>query len=213
MAKQIHVADANDRKPRKTANAKRKSDEAAQPRPEEAEPKPNEAAADNEADPLEALRRECDRLRDEKLRALADLRNFQERALREKTEAIRYAEAGLGRDLLVILDDLERTLESARNGSDAKAVCEGVRIVYENFLKVLRDRHIEAIEAQNQPFDPTFHEALMQQPNDEVPAGTVIQQVARGFKMHGRVLRPSRVIVSSGPVAALGNNPTDHEGS
>lgn len=148
---------------------------------------------------LESLRQEVQQWRDRYLRCLADSRNAQQRALREKAEAIRFAEGDFARKLLVIADDLQRTLESARSGADRDAVIEGVRIVWEHLLKVLRDHGIEPIEALGRPFDPHFHEALMQEPSTEHPPGTVIREVARGFRMHDRVLRPARVVVSSGP--------------
>jgi molecular chaperone GrpE len=166
-------------------------------------------AAQTEAAPT--TEQELERLRDENLRLMAELRNVQQRAQRERQEALRYAEADFARDLLVILDDLERTQESARSAEDVKAVGEGVRIVYEHFLKVLRGRHIEPIEALGRPFDPDLHEALMQRPHDDQPAGTVIQELARGYRMRERVIRPSKVIVSSGPPAAPGPEAPDED--
>jgi molecular chaperone GrpE len=167
---------------------------------------PSEAAAaapiappTQEETELAALRRQVQELQEKNLRLLAETQNLQKRAHREKQEALRFAEAELARELLVVLDDLERVQESARTASDAQAVADGVRIVYEQFIKVLKSRNIEAIQANGQIFDPAFHEAVMQQPSDEHPAGTVVQELARGYLMHHRVLRPSRVIVSSGP--------------
>lgn len=160
------------------------------------------AAPPTPQDELTVLRREVDELRDRNLRALAEVQNTQKRAQRDKQEALRYAEADFARELLVILDDFERTCESAKTATDVQTVVEGVRIVYEHFLKVLRLRGIEPIEAVGRPFDPAFHQALMQRPSDDHPAGTVIEEAARGYKMHDRVLRPSRVIVSAGPAPA-----------
>lgn len=148
---------------------------------------------------IEALQREVEQLRDKNLRLIAEAQNQQKRAARERQEAIRYAEAAFARALLVILDDLERTQESAAAASDVKAVSDGVRIVYEHFLKVFAQHGIEPIQADGQPFDPAVHEAILQQPSDEHPAGTVVNEIARGYRMHERVLRPSRVVVSSGP--------------
>lgn len=150
---------------------------------------------------IDAMSAEVARLKEENLRIIAEARNQQSRALREKQEALRYAEADFARDLLVVLDDLERTGESARTATDVKAVAEGVRITYEHFTKVLRERKIEPLSALGEPFDPTYHEALLKQPSEEYPAGRVAQEVSRGWKMHDRVLRPVRVIVSSGPAA------------
>jgi molecular chaperone GrpE len=163
--------------------------------PDQAEP----AETVGPADELELLRNEVEELREKNLRLLADSRNLQQRSQRDKAEALKYAEADFARELLVVIDDLERTLDSAKAAEDVEAVADGVRIIYEHFLKVLRGRGIEAIEAEGRPFDPSFHEALMQRPSDEYPAGTVMQELARGYKMHDRVIRASRVVVSGGP--------------
>ncbi len=148
---------------------------------------------------VEALRRELAELKDKNLRLLAETQNQQKRFAREKSEALRYAEGDFARDLLVVLDDFDRTLESARTAPDAKAVADGVKIVYDHFVKILQQRGVTAIEAAGQPFDPHLHEAMLQQPSTEHAAGVVIQELARGWKMHDRVLRPARVAVSSGP--------------
>lgn len=141
------------------------------------------------------------RLEEEKLRLQAELQNVVRRAQREKHEALKYAESEFAKELLVILDDFERTQESAKTAENVQAVADGVRIVYEHFLKVLRSRGVEPVEATGQPFDPDRHEAMLQQPSAEHPAGTVIQELQRGYIMYERVLRPARVIVSSGPAA------------
>ncbi len=153
-------------------------------------------------DELTALRREVQELRDKNLRLIAESQNAQKRAEREKQEALRFAAFEFARELLPVLDDLERTQASAREAQAGQAVADGVRIVYEHFLKVLKHRHIERIEAAGQPFDPTYHEAMLQQPSTEQPAGTVIQELSRGYTMYERVLRSSRVSVSGGPPRA-----------
>lgn len=151
---------------------------------------------------LEAAQAEIQALKDRNLRLLAESQNAAKRAARERDEALRYAEFNFARDLLVVIDDFERTLETTKDKPELQAVAEGVRIIYEHFLKVLAQRGIKQIEAVGKPFDPSFHEALLQQPSAEHAAGTVMQELARGYIMHERVLRPTRVIVSSGPPAA-----------
>jgi len=172
---------------------------ATEPVPTPQEGPPEAAAPPPTEDELTQLRREVAELRDKNLRLVAELQNQQKRTQREKQEALRYAEAEFARDLLVVLDDLNRTLEVANTAADVQTVVDGVRIIYEHFLKVLEQRQIKCIEAVGKPFNPAFHEALMQQPSPEHPAGTVLGETARGYTMHERVLRPSRVILSSGP--------------
>jgi molecular chaperone GrpE len=151
---------------------------------------------------LETLRKEVEQLRERNLRLLADMRNLQQRAERERADSLQYAESEFARELLVVLDDLERAREAAAGAECLETVAEGVRIVQEHFLKVLRSRRIEPIAALGQAFDPHYHEALLHQPSDTYPAGTVSQELARGYTMHQRVLRPARVVVSSGPPPA-----------
>jgi len=78
--------------------------------------------------------------------------------------------------------------------------------VLEHFFKVLRSRGIAPIEALGRPFDPHLHEAILQQPSQEYPAGVVMQEIATGYTMHDRVLRPARVVVSAGPGPAAANS-------
>lgn len=153
-----------------------------------------EAAALDEE--LTQLRRDLDELAAREKRLIAEMRNLQQRHQREKEEALRYAEFELARELLVVVDDFERVLEAG--AGDAGATLEGVRIAYDHMMKVLRQRGIAPIEAVGKPFDPQYHEALVQQPGADQPPGTVLKEVARGYTMHQRVLRPTRVIVAGG---------------
>ena len=107
----------------------------------------------------------------------------------------------------MLIDDLERTADAARAVPSGQAIADGVRIVSEHFQKILRDHGIAPIEAVGRPFDPTYHEALLQQPSDAHPAGIVVQELARGYTMHERVLRPSRVAVSGGPTQPASGEP------
>ncbi len=152
------------------------------------------------AEPAADLQRELQELRDRNLRLMAEVQNLQKRTQRDKLEAVRFAQADFARDLLVVLDDFDRTLEAARTAADPSALADGVRIVREHLAKILRTHGITPIEAVGRPFDPDLHEAVLQQPSPEQPAGHVVQELARGYRMHERVLRPARVIVSAGPV-------------
>lgn len=158
--------------------------------------------ASGDADSSSNLQRQVEELKDKNLRLLAELRNSQQRALREKAEALKHAEADFARDLLMVYDDLERVLNSSAPASSPSQVLEGVRIVADHLLKIFKDHHIEPIEAAGKPFDPEFHEAMLQQPSADAPPGTVLQELARGFRMHGRVIRSTKVIVSRAADAA-----------
>jgi molecular chaperone GrpE len=164
----------------------------------------------SEAERLQALEAEVASLKDQNLRLMAETRNIQQRTQRDMAETLKFAEANFARELLLVLDDLGRTREAVENGESVSAISEGVRIVLEHFLKLLHSRGIVPIEALGQPFDPHLHEAILKQPSNEYPAGVVMQEVAPGYTMHDRVLRPTRVIVSGGPGPA-GTEPEEAE--
>ncbi len=136
---------------------------------------------------------------DKFLRAKADYQNLQKRAAEQQRNAIHYANADFARSLLQVLDDFERTLEAAEKAPEADSVVAGVKLVYEKLLKLLGDHHVEPIEALGQPFDPHLHEALMQEPCETLPPDSVLREIQRGYKLHDRVLRPARVVISKAP--------------
>lgn len=176
---------------------------AGQTPPESAPP-----AADQAASP-ETLNAEAEQWKDKFLRAKADLLNYQRRAEKDRAESLRYANAGLVKALLPVLDDLERVVAAAaEHKNDPETLLAGVRLTLENCFKTLKSFGVEPIEGAGKPFDPTRHEAIMQQPSDEHPVPTVLREMLRGYCLHDRVLRPSRVIVSkpAEPPAAAGNS-------
>ena len=142
------------------------------------------------------------------LRGKADFQNLQKRGAKERAEAIRYANAELMQSLLGVVDDFERSLSAAESSDNAKAVVDGVRLVYENFMKALRACGLETINALHEPFDPHVHEAVMQQPSEDHQAGTLIEEIARGYRLRERILRPTKVIVAQ----AVKKEPAEEEG-
>jgi molecular chaperone GrpE len=161
------------------------------------------AAEEETAEPsIEQLQTEVEQWKDKFLRAKADYRNFSKRSEKERNESMRFANADFARSLLTILDDFERTFDASESTESAESVAKGLRIIYDHFLKLLRDRGVEPIEAEAKVFDPFEHEAVGQESSDECPAGTVMKVQQRGYRMHERVLRPARVVVSSGPAGS-----------
>lgn len=154
-------------------------------------------ATDAGASPAPAS--EGDEWREKYLRAVAELSNYQRRSEKDRRDSLRYAHADFARSLLPVVDDFDRLLTNAADGkASLESLVEGVKLTRENFLKVLQQFEVRPIVAQDQPFDPAVHEALMEQPSDHAER-TVLQEVARGFKLHDRVLRPAKVIVSKQP--------------
>lgn len=152
--------------------------------------------------------------KDKYLRAKADLANFQKRAEKERLEGLRYANAGLIKALLPVIDDIERVVQSSPEAESASnPLLSGVRMTLENFRKVLSQFHVECIDAAEQPFDPMVHEALMEQSSPAHPPRTVLSVVARGYRLHDRVLRPAKVIVSRADESAVCESPATGSGA
>jgi molecular chaperone GrpE len=145
------------------------------------------AAAEQERDQFLALLQ----------RTRADFENYEKRVLRDHAQERRYLSGVLALDLLPALDNLERALDAAKQAGETGPLVQGVVLVQAQIVDVLRRHGITPIEAEGQPFDPTRHEAVMQQPAPDKPPHTVLQVVERGFLIHDRVLRPAKVIVSA----------------
>ena len=158
------------------------------------QPPPPEAAGTPE---VEALKAEREDLLDKLARLSAEFVNYQKRVAREQAELAEYANANLMRELLPVLDDLERALEAGRAGhAHEDGLLKGVAMVCDKLLELLRRAGVREIEAQDEPFDPTRHQALMQQPSPKHEAPTVLRVLQKGYEMKGRVLRPAQVAVS-----------------
>jgi len=147
-------------------------------------------------DPLEAAEAEIAELKDKLLRLQAEMDNLRKRTRREVAEAHKFGVEKFATALLDVVDNLERALE-AEEGNE-KAVREGVQLTLNSWHEMMKRFEVERIDAVGNEFDPNFHEALTQMPSDE-PAGTVIAQHVAGYTLHGRLIRPAKVLVSSGP--------------
>jgi molecular chaperone GrpE len=128
------------------------------------------------------------------LRTAAEFDNFKKRTQKEKEDTRRFAVESLLKDFLPVADNLERALEHAEE-HDPKQVIEGVRLVQKMLEAALAKYGVVGFSAVGQPFDPNLHEALMQQESD-APAGTVVSEMARGYKLHDRLVRPAAVVVA-----------------
>ncbi len=141
---------------------------------------------------------EAAKLKDLALRARADLDNFRKRSLREKEDAIRYANNGLLEKLLPVIDNFELGLDAARNATDAASVLQGMSMVQRQLQDFIRSQGLEEVPADGEAFDPNKHDAVSQEFSAEVPEGKVIRQVRKGYKLKDRLLRAASVIVSKG---------------
>jgi len=165
---------------------------------------PTTAEPDN---PVEALQTERDDLFARLQRTAADYANYQKRVQREMTEARNFANAALIGKLLSVLDDMERALEAAAdNHGQDDPLFKGMQLVHDKALEVLGGFGLEIIEALDRPFDPEAHSAMLQQPTDEHPPQTVVQELQRGYKLKGRTIRPAAVVVSTEVESADGGD-------
>lgn len=141
---------------------------------------------------------EAARFKDLAMRTQADLDNYRKRAVREKEEAIRYANSSLLEKLLPVLDNFELGLEAAKSAADPSSIVQGMAMVQKQLQDFLRDHGIEAVPAEGEIFDPARHEAVAQEHSAEVPEGHVVRQMRKGYKLKDRLLRASTVTVSKG---------------
>lgn len=139
--------------------------------------------------------------RDRNLRLRAELENVRSRAARELAAQRRYESLALARDLLPVLDNVDRAIAAAEKNHEAGSLLEGLRLVRQQLVGVLERHHCTEIAAAGKEFDPQFHAAILHQPSADVPANHVTMVTQSGYQMHDRVVRPAQVIVSSGPPA------------
>jgi molecular chaperone GrpE len=145
-------------------------------------------------DQVAALTAERDEYLELAQRVQADFENYRKRAAREQERLIAHAHERLVRELLPILDDLERTLEAAERHEEAKLV-EGVKLVEQSLRRALAKEGLAEIDAKG-AFDPHVHEALLTKPGNGAEPGTVLEVVQRGYRVGDRVVRPAKVIVA-----------------
>ncbi len=159
---------------------------------------------------LAAAKSEAERLRNNWQRAEADLQNYKRRAEQERDETRRFALASLIINLLPILDDFERAFGSLDARLAGLTWFEGIYHIYRKLQQGLQNAGVSAIQAEGQPFDPRYHEAVAHAEGEE---GKVLAEVQRGYKLHDRVLRPAMVVVGSGRGQGTGDRGQEEEGS
>ncbi|HYS15544.1 MAG TPA: nucleotide exchange factor GrpE [Candidatus Binatia bacterium] len=164
-------------------------------------PEPVESApsAGAQTETVEELRRQVEERQDRLLRALAEAENIRRRTQRERDDYIRYANESLLRDLIPVVDNLERALEAARATGEASGVVGGVELIQRELLKVLERAGVTRYSALGQPFDPARHEAIARVVSADAKPGTVVGETLPGYLLHNRVLRAALVSVAAAP--------------
>lgn len=151
----------------------------------------------NSGDPILELTAERDDLKDQMLRMRAEMENFRRRLNRERDDERRYASLPIVRDLLPAIDNLERAVAAGQKDPNVESLLQGVQMVLKQMEEILGRFGVKSIPSVGEAFDPNVHEALQQVPSTEFPPMTVVQELERGFQLHDRVIRPTKVIVSS----------------
>ncbi len=154
-------------------------------------------------DELEVMEEKAKDLEDRLLRSTADFENYKKRVAREREDERKFAVEKLLKDLLPVLDNMERAMEASRQAGHEQIVA-GVEMVHKQFLEVLSRYGVEQFSALGKKFDPNFHEAMQEQETAEVPAGHVAMEFMRGYTLQGRLVRPAMVVVAKAPAGAAG---------
>ncbi|MFW6010929.1 MAG: nucleotide exchange factor GrpE [Desulfosalsimonas sp.] len=148
---------------------------------------------------LAAAKAEAAETYDRLLRLSAEFENYKKRAQRQMEDHKKYANEELIKDLLSVVDNLERALNAAggqkKKDTDA-SMAEGIEMTLNEILKILKKYNVTPVEAKGKPFDPNYHEALMQEETDEYPENTVVGELQKGYLLHDRLIRPAMVVVS-----------------
>ncbi|HAA05681.1 MAG TPA: nucleotide exchange factor GrpE [Syntrophobacteraceae bacterium] len=157
---------------------------------------PQTATTEQWVEQLQGKDNEIAQLKDRFLRLGAEMENTRKRLERERSESIQYANEAVIRDLLQIVDNLERALEHAEKDGGSQGLAEGVSNTLKAFLDTLGRYGCLPFEAIGKTFDPNFHEAVMQEVSSQYPENTVIRELQKGYTLHSRLLRPSMVVVA-----------------
>lgn len=165
------------------------------------------AQAVSDGDPTaqsSATQAELDDTRQKYVRLQAELENFRKRMMRSMDEERRYADLSLLRDLLPVVDNLQRAITAAEKHENVVGLLDGVKMVADQLEGVLQRHHCTPIEALDTPFDPHLHEAIAQHPSPTHAPGHVCLVTQVGYQLHDRVIRPAQVIVAAAPPSDAG---------
>ncbi len=131
-------------------------------------------------------------------RTMADFQNYQKRTTRQQAQLIQRTQGSVLQSLLPVLDDLDRAIQTAQQADqqDNDSILDGIKLVRQHMVDLLGQMDVLPMDSLGKPFDPAYHEAIMEQPTDQAAPGTILQEVHCGYLFKGDMLRPARVIVA-----------------
>ncbi len=147
-------------------------------------------------DEAEELRKQLEAEQNKYLRLLADYDNFKRRTQKDKEIANKFRSQSLLSDILPVLDNFERAMTVTTNSEESASLLKGLEMVQKSLIEAVSREGLEEIKAVGEPFDPNFHQAVMQEKDDSADPGTVLQELQKGYMLKGRVLRPAMVKVN-----------------
>ena len=154
-------------------------------------------------DIIDKLNEEISSLKDQRLRAIAELENFRKRAEKDQSDALKYGISNFAKEIINISDNIERAQssipEEAKNNETIKPVIEGIDLIAQSVVTTFEKIGIKKIESFNEKFDHNLHQAMMEIENDDLEPGTIVQELIPGYRLHDRLLRPAMVGVSKKP--------------
>lgn len=184
---------------KKKEEAKRKNASAASTQKAETANEQKDSKKENIKEQTEATKELETQLAAEKDRALrltAEFENYKKRKQREIDDFKKFANETVFRQFLTVVDNLERAIVSAEESSDDASLLEGVKLTHKEIIKLFETFNVKPVEAENQPFDPNFHQAVTQEENNDLPDNTVTTVLQKGYLLHDRLIRPAMVVVS-----------------
>ena len=159
--------------------------------------------AETSEDIIDKLNEEISSLKDQRLRAIAELENFRKRAEKDQSDALKYGVSNFAKEIINISDNIERAQssipEEAKNNETIKPVIEGIDLIAQSVVTTFEKIGIKKIESLNEKFDHNLHQAMMEIENDDLEPGTIVQELIPGYTLHDRLLRPAMVGVSKKP--------------
>ncbi len=182
-------------KEKKQTKKKKKDDSPQKEVPEAKDPIESDKGK-KKKDEIQELKDQAAAEKDRALRLSAEFENYKKRTQREINDFKKFANESIFRQLLSVVDNLERAISAAQENSEESALFEGVKLTHKDIIKLFETFNVKQVTAENEPFDPNFHQAVTQEETDEFPDNTVTRVLQKGYLLQDRLIRPAMVVVS-----------------